>query len=212
MQLKEIDNALRGKLQAQAASEKPARRSLMPRLFRRRAAVAPGLTPQSRDRRGDLVIAGLGLALGLGCALFPWYIFFNQEKFGIRALKFEGQRERETGAIYLGSQPDRVGASMTAEDIPPMKLDLFATGTLPENDGASEGVPGLSEQPFPSEIVPFRLVHVANGRAMIEDDTGLWVVQRGSRLPDNSRVAGIEQREGKWVLVTSAAKVIELSK
>jgi hypothetical protein len=212
MQLKEIDNALRGKLQAQAAAEKPARRSLMPRLFGRRAAVAPGLTPQSRDRRGDLVIAGLGIALGLGCALFPWYIFFNQDKFGIRALKFEGQGERETGPIYLGSQPDRVGAPMTVEDIPPMKLDLFATGTLPENDGVSGGVPGLSEQPFPPEIAAFRLVHVANGRAMIEDDTGLWVVQRGSRLPDNSRVAGIEQRDGKWVLVTSAAKVIELSK
>jgi hypothetical protein len=211
MQLKEIDNALRGKLQAQAASEKPARRSLMPRLFRRRVA-ATGLTQQSRDRRSDLVIAGLGLVLGLGCALFPWYIFFNQDKFGIRALKFEGQGERETGPIYLGSQADRVGAPMTIEDIPPMKLDLFATGTLPENDGPGEGAPGLSEQPFPSEIAAFRLVHVANGRAMIEDDTGLWVVQRGSRLPDNSRVAGIEQRDGKWVLVTSAAKVIELSK
>jgi hypothetical protein len=212
MQLKEIDNALRGKLQAQAAAEKPTRRSLMPRLFRRRPAVAPGLTSQSRDRRGDLVIAGLGLALGLGCALFPWYIFFNQDKFGIRALKFEGQRQRETGPIYLGSQPDRVGAPMTVEDIPPMKLDLFATGTLPENDGEREGVQGLGEQPFPPEIAAFRLVHVANGRAMIEDDTGLWVVQRGSRLPDNSRVAGIEQRDGKWILVTSADKVIELSK
>ena len=100
---------------------------------------------------------------------------------------------------------------MTVEDIPPMKLDLFSTGTLPENDGDGEPGPGLDEQPFPPEINEFRLVHVANGRAMIADDTGLWVVQRGSRLPDNSRVAGIEQRDGKWVLVTSADKVIELS-
>ena len=211
MQLKEIDNALRGKLLAQAAAEKPARRSLLPRLLRRRA-IAPGLTPQSPDRRGDLVIAGLGLALGLGCALFPWYIFFNQEKFGIRALKFEGQRQREAGPIYLGSQPDRIGAPMTVEDIPPMKLDLFSTGTLPDTGGDGSSAPSLGEQPFPPEVNAFRLVHVANGRAMIEDDTGLWVVQRGSRLPDNSRVAGIEQRGGKWVLVTSAAKVIELSK
>jgi hypothetical protein len=209
MQLKEIDTALRGKLQAQAAAEKPARRSLASRLFRRAAATGP--TPQSRDRRGDLIIAGLGVALGLGCALFPWYIFFNQEKFGIRAMKFEGQRQREAGPIYLGSQPDRVGAPMTVEDIPPMKLDLFSTGTLPESDGGGEAAPGLDEQPFPPEINEFRLVHVANGRAMIADDTGLWVVQRGSRLPDNSRVAGIEQRDGKWVLVTSADKVIELS-
>jgi hypothetical protein len=209
MQLKEIDAALRRKLQAEAAAGKPARRSLASRLFRR--AVAPGLTQQSRDRRGGPIIAGMGIALGLGCALFPWYIFFNQEKFGIRAMKFEGQRQREAGPVYLGSQPDRVGAPMTVEDIPPMKLDLFSTGTLPENDGDDEASPGLDEQPFPPEIIAFRLVHVANGRAMIADDTGLWVVQRGSRLPDSSRVAGIEQRDGKWVLVTSADRVIELS-
>ncbi|RUW32821.1 hypothetical protein EOA37_31525, partial [Mesorhizobium sp. M2A.F.Ca.ET.015.02.1.1] len=58
----------------------------------------------------------------------------------------------------------------------------------------------------------FKMVHVANGRAMIEDDTGLWVVQRGSVLPDSSRVASIEQRGGKWVIVTSTDKVIQLSK
>ena len=78
-------------------------------------------------------------------------------------------------------------------------------------DGDGVAAPGVDEQPFPPEINAFRLVHVANGRAMIADDSGLWVVQRGSRLPDNSRVAGIEQRDGKWVLVTSADKVIELS-
>ena len=38
---------------------------------------------------------------------------------------------------------------------------------------------------------------------MIEDDAGLWVVQPGSMLPDSSRVAAIEQRDGKWVLVTT---------
>ena len=57
----------------------------------------------------------------------------------------------------------------------------------------------------------FRLVHVANGRAMIEDDAGLWVVQAGSMLPDSSRVAGIEQRDGKWVLVTSTDRVVALT-
>jgi len=56
------------------------------------------------------------------------------------------------------------------------------------------------------------MVHVANGRAMIEDDAGLWIVQRGSKLPDSSIVSSIEQRGGKWVLVTSTDQVIELSK
>jgi hypothetical protein len=47
---------------------------------------------------------------------------------------------------------------------------------------------------------------------MIQDDTGLWIVQRGSVLPDSSRVSAIEQRGGKWVLVTSTGQVVELSK
>ncbi|RWD95075.1 MAG: hypothetical protein EOS61_33005, partial [Mesorhizobium sp.] len=67
------------------------------------------------------------------------------------------------------------------------------------------------EQPFPAAS-EFKMVHIANGRAMIEDDTGLWIVQRGSVLPDTSRVASIEQRGGKWVIVTDADKVIELSR
>jgi hypothetical protein len=164
-------------------------------------------------RSSDLMIAALGIALGLACAFFPWYIFFNQEKFGVRPMKFEGGGTGTSGPVSVGPQPQKIGAPMTAEDIPVMQLDLFSTGALPEEDGASQGAraPGLEEQPFPGDIPQFRLVHVANGRAMIEDDAGLWIVQAGSMLPDSSRVAGIEKRGGKWVLVTSAKRVVELT-
>jgi hypothetical protein len=66
-------------------------------------------------------------------------------------------------------------------------------------------------QPFPGDALAFKLVHIANGRAMIEDDAGLWVVKNGSKLPDSSRVTSIEQRSGKWVLVTSTNKVYGIS-
>lgn len=162
--------------------------------------------------RSDFVIACLGTTLGLICALFPWYIFFNQEQFGVRAMKFSGQSGPVSGPIALGDQPQRIGAPMSVENIPTLQLDLFATGTV-KTDGDDDGqTASLAEdQPFPFEDPEYRLVHVANGRAMIEDDAGLFVVQRGSRLPDNSRVAAIEQRDGKWVLVTSADRVIGLS-
>jgi hypothetical protein len=45
---------------------------------------------------------------------------------------------------------------------------------------------------------------------MIEDADGLWVVQRGSRLPDASRVVAIEQRGASWVLVTSNDRIVKL--
>lgn len=194
---------------AEASRAGPARRWSVARLFRRRQP-KPRKPPVKR-KRSDLVVAGLGIALGFGCAVFPWYIFFNQEKFGIRALKFEGAGE-QTAPIMLGSGGERVGAPMSADDIPPMQLDLFATGTVSSGDDGDDGPPEqFAEQPFPEGEIEYRLVYAAAGRAMIADETGMWVVQRGSLLPDNSKVASIEQRGGNWVLVTSREKVVELS-
>jgi hypothetical protein len=166
-------------------------------------------TAKSRDRRSDLTVAALGVTLGLICALFPWYIFFNQEQFGVQAIAFGGSG-RNAGRVSGGSQQENAGAPLTAKDIP--EVDLFATGTLPDQSEDPDQAPGLDQQPFPADAGKFRLVHVANGRAMIEDDTGLWIVQPGSMLPDSSRVASIEHRGGKWVMVTSTDRVIELSK
>ncbi|AMS41035.1 MULTISPECIES: hypothetical protein [Aminobacter] len=187
-------------------------RTLMQRLGLKRGPLT--ITPKhekKRDHRSDFIIAALGIALGLTCALFPWYIFFNQDKFGIRAMKFSGGGQNDQAVpLVMGEQVERVGAPMTAEDIPPMKLDLFATGSLrPNKDEA--GLAGIAEQPFPGPKIEFKLVHIANGRAMVEDDAGVWVVQRGSVLPDSSRVASIEQRDGKWVLVTSREEVFQVA-
>ncbi|TPK98785.1 hypothetical protein FJ934_03200 [Mesorhizobium sp. B2-4-12] len=159
------------------------------------------------DRRSDFVIAALGITLGLICALFPWYIFFNQEQFGVQAIKFGGtgtNSGREGGGVVA-----QRSAPLTAKDVPNADIDLLATGTV-QDDATPARAPG--EQPFPADVAKFRMVHVANGRAMIEDDTGLWIVQRGSTLPDSSKVSSIEQRNGKWVMLTSTNQVIELSR
>ncbi|KRB19286.1 MULTISPECIES: hypothetical protein [Mesorhizobium] len=159
------------------------------------------------DRRSDFVIAALGVTLGLICALFPWYIFFNQDQFGVQAIKFGGtgtNSGREGGGVVAERS-----APLTTRDVPNTSIDLFATGTVP--DGATPAQPP-GDQPFPADVAKFRMVHVANGRAMIEDDTGLWMVQRGSTLPDSSTVSSIEQRNGKWVMLTSTNQVIPLSR
>ncbi|AZO45051.1 hypothetical protein EJ076_30085 [Mesorhizobium sp. M7D.F.Ca.US.005.01.1.1] len=166
----------------------------------------PRLNKKS-DRRSDLVIAALGITLGLICALFPWYIFFNQDQFGVQAMKFGGTGTN-SGRAGGGVVAQR-SAPLTAKDVPAANLDLLATGTVQDD---ANPAPASGEQPFPADAAKFRMVHVANGRAMIEDDAGLWIVQRGSILPDSSQVSSIEQRNGKWVMVTSADQVIELSK
>jgi hypothetical protein len=186
-----------------------------PRHFWNRAVKGSSEAAKEGTRSSDLTIAVLGITLGLICALFPWYIFFNQEKFGVRAMRFQGGGAPVTGSVAVGPPPQRVGAPMKVVDVPVMQLDLFATGTLPDKkgdgDGSEASAPGLDKQPFPAEVQQFKLVHVANGRAMIEDDAGLWIVQTGSVLPDSSRVASIEQRDGGWVLVTSDDRIVELT-
>jgi hypothetical protein len=201
-----ISATLQRMLEKEMGARRPKRR-----LFSRMLGRQSGTSQAAQaTRSGDLTIAALGLTLGLICALFPWYIFFNQDTFGIKAMKFSGSGEA-VGRLTVADQPQRIGAPMQVEEIPELELDLFATATLPDRDGERDFIPpGVDEQPFPVPDPVFKLVHVANGRAMIEDDSGIWVVQRGSKLPDNSFVASIELKDGDWVVVTSEERVIGL--
>ena len=166
---------------------------------------APFPKIEKADRRSDFVVAALGVTLSLICALFPWYIFFNQEQFGVQGIKFGGKGDN-AGRIVTSSplRSDQMPLGVQAIS---KNLDLFTTGNVP--DQKQDRV--ADAQPFPGDAVSFRLVHIANGRAMIEDNTGLWIVQNGSKLPDSSRVTSIEQRSGKWVMVTSTDRVFEIS-
>ena len=154
---------------------------------------------------GDIAITAGGLGLAFACAAFPWYVFFNQESFGIREMRFSGNMTpgRPDPSVV---QPPLVMKPMTPDEFPLMELDLLATGT----PGADEPRQTVASQPFPGELPVYRLVHVANGRAMIEDEGGLFVVQPGSALPDATTVASIEQRDGRWVLVNSNGAVFAI--
>ncbi len=164
-----------------------------------------------RDRRSDLTVAALGITLGLICALFPWYIFFNPDEFGVRAMKFGGGGNG-TQPIVLGAQPERVGAPSESKDVPAADLDLISTGTATkEHEETEESAPPEAvEQPFPPPVISFRLVQIANGRAMFQDDSGLFIVQPGSILPDSSKVETIGMRDGKPAVVTSAGAVLQV--
>lgn len=159
--------------------------------------------------RGDLILFASGIVLSGFCAFFPWYVFFNQDQFGIRAVTLENIPS--SGRTPRGAIPaDRAASEQAARDNRETDLDTFTTGTTPPTSSEDDD-PRTVEQPFPAPVPEYELVHVANGRAMIQDDQGLYVVQRGSLLPDNSRVAKIEKRNGSWVLVTTADRVLEIS-
>jgi len=169
----------------------------------------PGLFASRRINRGDAIMAALGVGLAIVCALFPWYIFYNQEQFGVRAMKFQGNQSGNAPSS-VSPQPMRVGQPMDVRDMPIMDLDLISTATATGPSEVPEVIE-LEDQPFPPDTVEYQLIHVVNGRAMIADADGIWVVQPGSILPDSSRVASIEQRDGTWVLVTTLDRTVELT-
>ncbi|MCT7377581.1 hypothetical protein [Chelativorans salis] len=162
-----------------------------------------------RTGGGDWLTIGCGIGLAVVCALFPWYIFFNQEAFGIRPLQFSGQ-PGGFGADSLAARSELVGERipLAADSFP--QLDFIPTGTVPSTPPFDED--DLPEQPFPGDRRSFRLVDAGNGRAMIEDDDGFWIVERGSPLPDGSRVANILRRDNTWILVTSEDAEIAVSR
>lgn len=169
---------------------------------------------RSQSRRWlstDHIVIGGGIALATCAAFFPWYVFFNEEEFGVRPMVYAESRDLPggPGRNVMSVSPLAI-VDNDEEPSEQSEFDPMFTATVP-GLGEERETAGLSDplaQPFPSAS-SFRLLHVANGRALIEDDAGMYIVRIGSILPDNSRLATLEKREGKWVIVTSEGHVID---
>jgi hypothetical protein len=157
----------------------------------------------------DTAIVGGGIALAVGAAFFPWYVFFHQESFGVRPMTYSTDRPLSDwpGTGMMSASPIVLEGEPAGEG----EFDMLMTATVPEPPVEEEPAAAAADpldQPFPGSNA-FRLLHVANGRALIEDSAGMYMVQIGSVLPDNSRLARLERRDGTWVIVTSEGAVIE---
>ena len=103
------------------------------------------------------------------------------------------------------AMPDADGDTVAAIDqLTTATVPGIGAGPGPEGTAAEEGL----SQPFPGKS-GFKLMHVANGRALIEDASGMYIVRIGSVLPDNTRLATLEQRDGHWVMITSSGEMYQ---
>jgi hypothetical protein len=167
------------------------------------------------DRRkgGDRALVLSGFALAAIAAIFPWYVFFNQESFGVNPMQWGDTRDLpETGGRPVVSVsplaiPDEKDGSLPS----PIPYDTITTATVGDASElerkASPNIASPVDQAFPG-TPRYQLLHVANGRALIEDENGMYMVQVGSALPDNSTLDTLEQRDGKWVIITSRGEVL----
>ena len=167
----------------------------------------------SPRRNGDRLVAVAGFMLATAAAFFPWYVFFNQESFGIAPMGYTETRDLPEigGGSFVNVSPlaipdEKDGAAE------PSAFDPITTATVSSlGDEANGAGPLASVDPnrsFPGKP-RYKLLHVANGRALIEDPSGMYIVRIGSVLPDNSRLATLEKRDGQWVIITSNGEVIQ---
>ncbi len=180
--------------------------------------------PPSTDAmdRVDMALSATGVALAVFAAFFPWYVFFNYEQFAPKYGDMVQNMRRDlpvyaprpvfsvspSASININQRPPAL-----AMQVPP-GLDDITTATVPGEDGyvkkARRDADGL-DQPMPSAVGSFRLLHVAGGRALVEDASGIYMVGVGEVLPDNSKLVSIEQQAGQWVLTTSTGSILRVN-
>lgn len=167
----------------------------------------PPTKPSAEHSATDRALTAAGIVLAAGAALFPWYVFLNSEKFGVHGESMDNTRDLPSSQARNVFSVSPLAMVDNTEDPTPPAIDPLVTATVSKLGAEkAKGAALKEDQPFPGKG-GFRLLHVANGRAMIEDGAGMYMVQIGSILPDNSRVATLEQRDGKWVIVTSTGEV-----
>ena len=85
---RELEDLLFAAAIQQAAQPKPAApRKPIPRIAPYTPSRPLHVKPKKRDN-SYFVVGAMGVTLGLVCALFPWYIFFNPDQFGVREFAF----------------------------------------------------------------------------------------------------------------------------
>lgn len=167
----------------------------------------------------DIALTSTGIALAAFAAFFPWYVVFHFEDFAIngKGLPQHLRRDLPVGPPRpVFSVSPSASININAEGAQartelPKHFDDFKTATIP--DQKTDSIPKISEaqaeaQPLPGVNHGYKLLHVSGGRALIEDTNGMFIVAIGGVLPDNSHLKSIEQRDGKWVLLTSNGDVI----
>lgn len=159
----------------------------------------------------DKFLAAIGLTMAAFATFFPWYAFVHQGEFSMPRLWQGTTRD-------LPERPGRDVLSVSPQAMKDMDSDTAAavdrltTATVPglgdaADRGQAEAEAGM-DQPFPGPS-GFTLRHVVNGRALIEDASGMYIVRVGSILPDNSRLATFQERGGRWVMITSKGEIYE---
>jgi len=186
--------------------------------------MGPFRSPPRRRKRLMTSERGLGLAglaLAVGCGAFASYMIADTD----RQPHFSGAEYltvfakltpsgRGTKAAPGSRQPDLDAKADTKAQ------DDLVTGSVLRNDAPGSAVSAtvsasarIDAEPLaagaPSSLTSYVLRSARDGAALVDSPDGLREVKRGTILPVAGLVTSIEQRDGKWVVVTSGGLIRE---
>lgn len=181
----------------------------------------PSRSSDAMDRV-DMALSATGVALAVFAAFFPWYVFFNYDQFAPKYGEMVQNMRRDLPVfapkpVFSVSPSASININQRPPGLPlqvPPGLDDITTATVPGDDADRKKPRGDAsglDQPMPAAVGSFRLLHVAGGRALVEDGRGIYMVGVGEVLPDNSKLVSIEQQGGQWVLTTSNGTTLRVN-
>ncbi|PRD42783.1 hypothetical protein C5748_14730 [Phyllobacterium phragmitis] len=154
------------------------------------------------------------MALAAGCAMLPFVVYLERADPPPQSAAQNNVRDpldRSQQTIFRRMNPFAPADTVAAKS----ELDPNPTGATMSNGKGQPGTDAADEvspdkQPFPAKPV-FLLREVVGGMAMIEDGSGYWFVEKGSLLPDGSKLIALSRSNGAgtWQLKTSTGDVIE---
>lgn len=167
------------------------------------------MTAADPSRSVDRFLKLSGLALAVVCALLPLAAHMQYTRNARLAAAGTGKTIRDP--LDRSGQKTvmpKVANAGSPADLAAPGIDPATTGTATQDAAAGQGkTQEPARQPFPPKP-RFLLRDVVGGMGMIEDQTGFWFVEKGSLLPDSSRVADIAERDGIWQITTDKGGVI----
>lgn len=166
----------------------------------------------------DILLTIAGLCLAASSAFLPWYVFLNQEKFTVQRLAYTQQNKGSgawPGRMFVSEKNTALqGMGTTDRTLLDLEPDMLTTASIEtEEEPVPTGNVTAQRTDNVTGSLPaprsFKLIHVADGRALIQDQSGLYVVKVGSVLPDNSTLSKLERTKNGWLMITSDGEILQ---
>ncbi len=154
----------------------------------------------------DHGLAAVGVAVAVASASFAGFMIVRDNSHPM----FGGVEHLMIFAQPIGGAPNH--RPLPLERGANRPVDYNATGSI---DDAAAGASGL-EAPRASELAAapealkgYVLRFARNGAVMVEGPKGSFAAMPGATLPDAGRILSIENRNGRWVIMTENGMIAE---